>query len=339
MFMLQCAVVREGGGITTAVEHYERMCRALAIPSAIVFGGPALKRLRAQGAHVVEAPAMLTSPLSAALPFLGGLGAELRALAGGQALLVVVHSDRTLPGLRRLLPHAYFVTPCHSDKFKHKHQADLVIALNATQHEAARKALPGVRAALLGNPYVAPPPPPLKPGEHARINFVGRFTDTKQPQLLVEAMARLGVRPPLRLIGAGELHDRIAQSAQAHGLNADFPGWLEAPFTHFHDRDILVLPSLWEGLPYLLLEALDHGVPVIASDNSGNRAALGDGAYGALFPSCDAGELARQIQVALDDVDALRAKAKSGGAALRERYGAAQFWRGLQAELKVQDHV
>ncbi|MBC7767550.1 MAG: glycosyltransferase, partial [Phycisphaerales bacterium] len=189
--------------------------------------------------------------------------------------------------------------------------------------------------AQLGNPYVAPAPAPLPAGDRPRLNFVARFIDTKQPLTLIAAAARLSPRPRLRFIGEGELEPQMRAAIAQAGLEAEFAGWLPSPFSHFHQRDILVLPSLWEGLPYLLQEALGHGVATIASDNAGNRAALGEGAYGSLFPVGDEAALAQALAEALADLDALRAKAEKGRAALSARYGADAFWRALSTELTL----
>ena len=99
--------------------------------------------------------------------------------------------------------------------------------------------------------------------------------------------------------------------------------------------DVLVLPSHWEGLPYLLQEALHHGAPVIASDVAGNRAALADGAYGLLFRCGDVAALAKALEAALGDLDGLRAKAEMGRAPLAQRFGAQPFWRALSTALAI----
>lgn len=333
MFVLQVAIVKGRGGIATAVAHYERMFRAVGVSSAVVFRGPSSEALRAEGVDVVDAPALITSPLGQAPFVLDGLRAEVRKRAGAAPLLVIVHSDLALGALRRLFPDALFATPCHSDKFKRKRDADLVIALNQAQADAGRLALPGVHVALLGNPYVAPPATPPANEGPPRVNFVARFIPTKSPLTLIAAFAKLKTRPRLRFIGAGPLEADMRAAATAAGVEAEFAGWLTDPFADFHRSDVLVLPSEWEGLPYLLQEALDHGAPIIAADNPGNRAALADGAYGALFPFQDAEALADRIEAALADLDALRAKAEKGRAALSARYGAEPFWRALMAEL------
>jgi glycosyltransferase involved in cell wall biosynthesis len=255
---------------------------------------------------------------------------------GGAPDIAIVHSDLVLGAMKRLFPGIRIAAVCHSDKLKRKGRADLIVTLNGAQTAAARAELPNVRAAQLGNPYVALAPPALPSGERPRVNFVARFIDTKQPLTLIEAVAKLDDRPALRFIGAGELEGEMRAALAAAGIDAEFTGWLSAPFSQFNSQDILVLPSLWEGLPYLLQEALDHGVPIIASNNPGNCAALADGAYGALFETGDAQALAAAIREAIANLDALRSKAEKGGAALRAKYGAEAFWRALSTELELE---
>lgn len=333
MFVLQVAVVKGRGGIATAVAHYERMFRAVGVRSAVLFRGPSIDTLRAEGVDVIDAPALLTSPLGAAPFALGDLRAQILRRAGAEPLLVLVHSDLALGALKSLFANGLFATPCHSDKFKRKRGADLIVTLNGAQTELASAALPGPRVAQLGNPYVVTPSAPPSMEGAPRLNFVARFIPTKDPLTLIRAVATLKTRPQLRFIGAGDLEPEMRAALASAGVDADFAGWLSAPFAAFHRNDILVLPSNWEGLPYLLQEALDHGAPVIAADNAGNRAALADGAYGALFPIGDAEALAAAIEGALADLDALRAKAEKGRAALHARYGAEPFWAALKAEL------
>lgn len=334
MYALQIAVMKGRGGILSAVTHYARMFEAVGVRSATLYRGPAPEIVRASGA-LIEAPASLTSPLFAFSPKRGSVRrAILDTGDGATPDIAIVHSDLALGALKRLFPRVRTAAICHSDKLKRKNRADLIITLNAAQTAAAHASLPNVRSAQIGNPYVAPPPAALPAGDRPRLNFVARFIDTKQPLALINAIARLPSPPALRFVGAGELEMQMREALAKAGLEAEFPGWIAAPFSQFHDQDVLVLPSLWEGLPYLLQESLDHGVPIIASDNPGNSAALADGAYGALFPVGDDAALAATIAAALSNLDALKAKAENGRAALRARYGADAFWRALSEELQ-----
>ncbi|HWA01659.1 MAG TPA: glycosyltransferase [Caulobacterales bacterium] len=333
MYALQVAVVKSGGGITTAVQHYARMFARVGVRNAVLFRGPGAEMLRGEGFEVFEAPQHLTASWAApVLPF----GALRKAV--GEPDIVIVHSDLALAGIVRAFPNARVVAPCHSDKTKHKHRAHLVVTLNPDQHARVSAALAGTRArtALLGNPYApAQAAGPLRQAGAPRVNFVGRFIATKDPLALVAAVALTRKRPPLCFIGDGELSGAVREAVSAAGLGADFKGWVAGPFSAFAHNDVLVLPSHWEGLPYLLLESLDHGVPTIASDIPGNRAALGDGLFGALYPLGDAPALANAIDEALGNLDALRSKAEKGRAAIAARYGAAPFWAALQGALDL----
>jgi glycosyltransferase involved in cell wall biosynthesis len=332
MFALQVAVMKGRGGILSAVTHYARMFEAVGVPSATLYRGPAPDVVRGSG-KLIEAPASLTSPLYPLFPD-GALRRSLFDAGNSPPDIAIIHSDLTLGAIKRLFPGIRVAAVCHSDKLKRKGRADLIVTLNGAQTAAARKQLPNVRVAQLGNPYVAPAQAALPAGDRPRLNFVARFIDTKQPLTLIEAVAKLDDRPALRFIGAGELEAEMRAALVAAGIDAEFTGWVSAPFDRFHRQDILVLPSLWEGLPYLLQEALDHGALIIASDNPGNCAALADGAYGALFGTGDAEALAAAIRHALANLDALRSKAEKGGAALRAKYGAEAFWRALSTELE-----
>jgi glycosyltransferase involved in cell wall biosynthesis len=245
--------------------------------------------------------------------------------------MLIVHSDLALDRVRRLLPEAVIVAPCHSDKFARKARADLIITLNPAQHELVRAGMPQARVALLGNPYVAPPAPFATASGPPRINFVGRFVAAKDPFTLLRAAAltNRGSRPEYRFIGSGPLETKLRRAAAGSAKNITFAGWMASPVSAFHQNDVLVLPSVWEGLPYLLQEALHRGVPIIASDIPGNRTALGGGRFGLLFPPGEAGALARAIETALLNLDGLRSRSRVGALALRSRYGAVPFWFAL----------
>ena len=326
MFAVQVATTKGQGGIVTAVKHYARMFSMCGVENAALYRGPALGQLRDCAIETVEAPPWLSSPL-------GPMAARISGVVPHwDPDLVVVHSDLCLTSVRALWPRAAVVTPCHSDKAKRKRHADVVITLNPTQHSLVAKALDGAHArpVLLGNPYVsvgsdqtaeqAPAP---------RLVFCGRFIETKDPALLIQAAAGLPSPPPLCFIGEGPLEPTLRAAAAASGLNATFTGWLRAPFNTITRSDILVLPSSWEGLPYMVQEALDHGVSVAAADNPGNRYALADGAFGALFKAGDANDLAQTVANLLDDPQEALRRADAGRLALTKRFGPQAFFAAL----------
>lgn len=107
------------------------------------------------------------------------------------------------------------------------------------------------------------------PPEAFLIGFCGRLVPQKDPAL---ALAALGTTPPgqarLAICGDGALASALRRQAQRQGLESsllwlgtvpDLPQRLAA-------FDLLLLPSRYEGFPYILLEALAAGVPILASD-------------------------------------------------------------------------
>jgi glycosyltransferase involved in cell wall biosynthesis len=115
------------------------------------------------------------------------------------------------------------------------------------------------------------------------------------------ACVRRGVSAELDLIGDGPLRGQFAERARSLGLEGRvrFRGWLPAggPLRAALDQaDLLLLPSLTEGLPRVLLEAMARGLPCIASDVGGVAELLGPGE---MFPPGDADVLAERIREVL----------------------------------------
>jgi glycosyltransferase involved in cell wall biosynthesis len=148
-------------------------------------------------------------------------------------------------------------------------------------------------------------------------------------------MMHANPKPEFRFIGAGPLEADMKRALDSMGVRATFPGWKPSPLEDFTHNDVLVLPSLWEGLPWLLLEAQARGIPTVASNIPGNAYALADGAYGDLFPKGDAAALALLLDNAVANLDGLRAKAERGRKDLPGRFGPRAFWNGLQDAMRA----
>ena len=134
---------------------------------------------------------------------------------------------------------------------------------------------------------------------------------------LLEAARLLRSRLPrakFAVAGDGPLREKLEAEAVAKGVSdlvrflgyrSDIPDLLAA-------FDIYVLPSLWEGLPLALVEALSLGKPIVCTDVGGNREVIVDGLHGFLVPPADPPALAdRLFHVANDE--AFRARAGSDG--------------------------
>ncbi len=110
-------------------------------------------------------------------------------------------------------------------------------------------------------------------GAPLRILFVGRLEPEKGLPYLIECLAMLensGRGARLDLVGCGPDEDSLRRLGQRLGL-ADaihFHGYLafgEPLFAHYRAADLFVLPSLSEGFPGVLIEAMAFGVPIVAT--------------------------------------------------------------------------
>lgn len=98
--------------------------------------------------------------------------------------------------------------------------------------------------------------------------FVGRLSPHKNLRSLLEAVATTKARVTLDVIGDGECRDELAEVVRSRGLaNVKFHGRLRRDeVAEYYTRcDAVVLPSLYEAQPLVLLEAMSRRVPVIAS--------------------------------------------------------------------------
>jgi glycosyltransferase involved in cell wall biosynthesis len=137
-------------------------------------------------------------------------------------------------------------------------------------------------------------------GEGPLLGIVSGLRDQKGlPTLLdaLELLAAEGRAPRFAIVGDGplrdEVRDRTASGPLAHStLLRPFDGW---PEPHLAALDAFVLPSLWEGMPIALLEAMAMGLPVIASAVGGTPEAVAHGRTGLLVPSGDPRALADAI--------------------------------------------
>ncbi len=137
------------------------------------------------------------------------------------------------------------------------------------------------------------------------IGFVGRLDGQKAPELVVEAASRIIERRRrihVVVIGDGPLRSDLVALARRLRI-ADAFSWLgEAPARDWLPAfDILAMPSRYEGFSYLLLEALDAGLPVVCTPVGGVSEAIEDGVNGFVVPHEDVEALANRLTELVDD--------------------------------------
>jgi glycosyltransferase involved in cell wall biosynthesis len=172
--------------------------------------------------------------------------------------------------------------------------------------------------------------------EGLRILYVGSLIPRKSVATLLEAARRVqasGSIVTIGVVGFGPDLSELREAAASSRLDVRFvgqrrpeaiAGWLSA-------ADVLVLPSLSEGRPLILLEALAMGRAVIATDIAGSRELVQHGRTGFLFPPKDASSLANYLaRLAQAPSEAVRM-----GQAARDWFEA----EGLSADAIARRHV
>lgn len=145
----------------------------------------------------------------------------------------------------------------------------------------------------------------VKAGELA-VGMIGRFTAQKGHRFLIQAAQRVcesvpGVR--FLLIGDGELKSDIQRMIAARGMAEQFRllDQTDDIYSFYPALDLFVLPSLWEGLPYTLLEAMAFRRAVVATRVGGVGDVITDGVDGLLVPPADAYALASAMLALLEN--------------------------------------
>jgi glycosyltransferase involved in cell wall biosynthesis len=134
---------------------------------------------------------------------------------------------------------------------------------------------------------------------------VGRLIEQKDQQTLIQAFAKVHAHRPCRLVilGEGEKRETLAALVRKLGVGSDvlMPGFIANPYSWMRQSAVFVLSSKFEGLPTVLIEAMQCGTPVISADcPSGPAEILEAGQWGRLFPPGDVDALASAIEDALD---------------------------------------
>jgi glycosyltransferase involved in cell wall biosynthesis len=155
------------------------------------------------------------------------------------------------------------------------------------------------------------------------VGAIGRLDRQKGFSTLIEAMARLK-GSPLRcvILGDGPERTRLEALIRRHhlegsvwllGEKGEIPSWLSA-------FDLYCLPSLWEGLPNSLLEAMALGLAVVASAVDGVPEAVTSGKDGLLVPPAKPAALASALKMLSNDPGKRAAFGAAAKAAVSERF-------------------
>jgi len=160
-----------------------------------------------------------------------------------------------------------------------------------------------------------------------RLLCVGRLTPAKGQLLLLQACAALhrqGVPFALSFVGDGPDRARLEAAVRADGLQGSvrFAGSLNQPEVRaeLSRADLFVLPSLAEGIPVVLMEAMASGVPCITSPVNGIPELIQHDRNGLLATPGDADALALQLKRAIEDAGLRQRLAVAGLSQVKDSF-------------------
>lgn len=165
----------------------------------------------------------------------------------------------------------------------------------------------------------------LQSTTRTKLLFIGRFEEQKGLEFLLQAIKEQVLQHEniiLTVVGDGSIKAKATKCLEGlpankivhmHSWDYDLEKWLST-------ADIVVIPSLWEGLPYVLLEAMAAGKPIIATEVNGIAEAISDEWNGLLSRPRDALSLAKAIRKYIDRPELSRSCGSNAKATFIERY-------------------
>ncbi len=164
----------------------------------------------------------------------------------------------------------------------------------------------------------------VKKGENdgQKIVFVGDMEPWKGPEYIISAYRILknsGIDAELLMIGDGSLRPFLQKISKGDGIT--FTGQLphNKVVEILSEADIFVLPSLWEGAPTVILEAMASGIPVIATTVGGIPELIQDGKTGILVSPRSSVKIAHALKHLIEEPEFGQYLAKNAQIKVNER--------------------
>lgn len=153
------------------------------------------------------------------------------------------------------------------------------------------------------------------PAEALVIGTIGRLHPTKGQIHLIKSATELRLRFPnlhLLIIGDGPLRTSLETELKQHALPYTMTGYLPLAYHALPAMDLFVLPSVSEGMGLVLLEAMQAGVPIVASAVGGIPEVIRSGVDGLLFPPGDIPEFTKACASILESPSLANTFVRSG---------------------------
>jgi len=167
------------------------------------------------------------------------------------------------------------------------------------------------------------------------IGWVARLAKQKGHEFLLEAAHSMSETYPnlrLLLVGDGPLKQRLMEKARDLGIEQRvvFTGTSDQVPELLSAMDVFVLPSLWEGLPLVIGEAMAAGVPVVGTDVGGVSELIIDGKTGVLIPAGQPQAIREAVESILEQPDRTRAMVDHAGKHIEKLFSTSDHTNRLQ---------
>jgi glycosyltransferase involved in cell wall biosynthesis len=245
-------------------------------------------------------------------------GGALARLASAGLGAKVVYSPHAFAGMNTVLPWPRRWAYCALER-RLAALTDLVIATSPEERDFAVRigisenmvtVIPnGIRSEAMTPRAEARRSLGCDSDEEIVVGFVGRLDAQKNPALLVEAFALIAEDFPqarVAMAGEGPLRPRLEALIDRLGLGqrVRMLGWRRGR-SLMPGLDVFVLPSRYEGLPYVAMEAVEAGVPLAATASSSVSLLIDEGRNG-YITDCDPRSLAEAMARLLADAELRR---------------------------------
>lgn len=164
-------------------------------------------------------------------------------------------------------------------------------------------------------------------GNNLTVGFVGRLHPDKGIDTLLDAVRLLkdqGLEVNLVLVGGDEGAELDLGGGLEH--HTTLVGSVDDPRPYYAAMDVLVLPSLREGFPNVVLEAAAMSVPAVVSDGTGVVDSVVDGVTGVVVPKSDPAALAAAIRRLAEDQALREQMGESARQWVEEHFDKHQVW-------------
>tara|TARA_B100001250_G_scaffold42376_1_gene33503 strand:+ start:822 stop:1934 length:1113 start_codon:yes stop_codon:yes gene_type:complete len=180
--------------------------------------------------------------------------------------------------------------------------ADKIIAISTMSKRSLQKiVLFNKKVTLIYNPYLEKIFKIKKIKKNKLNNFnilsIGRLTKQKNFPLLINAVIKLSKKYNkinLLIIGDGNLKDDLVNKVKYY-KNIKIINWKNKLTKYYFNSDLFILSSYYEGLPNVLLDAMNYEIPIISSNCSGASDILQKNSGGFIVPINDQKELEKKI--------------------------------------------